>query len=1175
MRFLFGVVVAACVLWRAEARSISVEVRAPWPVYLSSSIMQAAEFVADFDAAQFWHFADGLCEIGTSQRIDALLQDASPDAQAELQALAYETAAHALPAALHHILDTSLGLGAYAPAAQFYYSLLDYDRETGGGGPCGADASAFAVLLPGGRALCSAADVAALQAGGPTAACPAGQGECAPGAGVGDSTTSGGWDHVYPGPGAAAAQVHLVLYGALGSGPFCEMHAAAKSAAAESAWLRYSARHAFLGQKAVSADTGLQGYGVFLDIKNMEYNTADTNDGDADKDKDKGEGKKDAAKDKDPLAGVTAGVDEQGLFFSTLLARRPGDAGELGMLREELARRQQERGQAEGKMKVWKIKDLGVQAVQAIITATDPAAKFAEIVHSFPSHATQLSSLRMRATVLDSLGAWQSAGMQQFLPHNALLVNGLRVDLGGSTFNVFDLLAAVRKELQTQARLQALGLAPARQEGLLRAAAAISSGRAVGQAAQGGDSATEGVVRIDVSKGGKHVVAFLNNLEKDAVYKRWPKSLRQMMMPSWSLHSIARNLYTLIFVVDPLTLEGTSLFMQMQAMHAQQYPVRFGIVPVCQDPEAAVGAGGLALEAGAGGDEAPAGRSDVCRLFAAARKHGEEVGFNFLGTLAAFVGEELQASMRGAGGADMDDVDPSTLPFPVVSRGRLKTLFADTLAVALSSHSALEHVAAATIALGAAEPLAYASNCTTYLSERGLRPNSFSLNGIVKEAAEIQGLMQLLGREQYILTQYARKKLITDKTPSIFSAVLALGRAYPRYHPLLEATELSFPDAPPSAQALAGTPFLEARVRVAPFLEATRGDAAECPGSCIERACNTTVVVAPVSAKGLESALAATTWLMGPGACAHRLALALCPAPAQRACVGGCSDVAKAAGAAALLQVELGAGALAAVHALLAAAVGGLDPVAAVEGAGVGGALLARVRGVYSGTEGPSALAAAEASARHVQDAFSLPTACDEFRPSAHVSYNARRVAIALDGVSAALHEADLALLAGIEWARAGQHLQPLLRAGAGLEVEEEAEGRGASDLLLRLASFAGEYGGGSKRHDVHGLLDEAGFTSSSGDSSAPAATAPFMFRVPAAQAPEGGAEGGAEGESAGGAAVQVYCVVDPLSIAGQRAAAVLPLLTASLQLPVTVILVPRTELSDFPLQVGCPLPRL
>ena len=39
-------------------------------------------------------------------------------------------------------------------------------------------------------------------------------------------------------------------------------------------------------------------------------------------------------------------------------------------------------------------------------------------------------------------------------------------------------------------------------------------------------------------QGAKSVVTFINNLERDAAYKRWPKALKQLTYPTWSLHTI-------------------------------------------------------------------------------------------------------------------------------------------------------------------------------------------------------------------------------------------------------------------------------------------------------------------------------------------------------------------------------------------------------------------------------------------------------------------------------------------------------------------------------------------------------------------------------------------------------------------------------------------------------------
>ena len=48
----------------------------------------------------------------------------------------------------------------------------------------------------------------------------------------------------------------------------------------------------------------------------------------------------------------------------------------------------------------------------------------------------------------------------------------------------------------------------------------------------------------------------------------------------------------------------------------------------------------------------------------------------------------------------------------------------------------------------------FISNSTEYVAARGFPLNSFSVNGIVRESTDLNnGLMQLLGREQYMLAQ--------------------------------------------------------------------------------------------------------------------------------------------------------------------------------------------------------------------------------------------------------------------------------------------------------------------------------------------------------------------------------------------------------------------------------------
>jgi hypothetical protein len=79
----------------------------------------------------------------------------------------------------------------------------------------------------------------------------------------------------------------------------------------------------------------------------------------------------------------------------------------------------------------------------------------------------------------------------------------------------------VRKELRVLSRLDEIPISRAtrRQVSQLLAASSLDSASS---------ASSPHLIRIDVSKGGKHVVSFLNNLEKDPMYRGMPRSLKVM-----------------------------------------------------------------------------------------------------------------------------------------------------------------------------------------------------------------------------------------------------------------------------------------------------------------------------------------------------------------------------------------------------------------------------------------------------------------------------------------------------------------------------------------------------------------------------------------------------------------------------------------------------------------------
>jgi hypothetical protein len=89
-----------------------------------------------------------------------------------------------------------------------------------------------------------------------------------------------------------------------------------------------------------------------------------------------------------------------------------------------------------------------------------------------------------------------------------------------------------------------------------------------------------------------------------------------------------------------------------------------------------------------------------------------------------------------------------------------------------------KHSSLATDAMSAASKEAgaihdFIFNSTLYIKSRGFPVNSFSLNGMVKDSADLgNGLMQLLGREQFYLSQLVQKGVLTDRTKSIYTTIM-------------------------------------------------------------------------------------------------------------------------------------------------------------------------------------------------------------------------------------------------------------------------------------------------------------------------------------------------------------------------------------------------------------------
>lgn len=145
-------------------------------------------------------------------------------------------------------------------------------------------------------------------------------------------------------------------------------------------------------------------------------------------------------------------------------------------------------------------------------------------------------------------------------PDAALFVNGLFFDT--DTLDVGALIETLRTELRVLDGLHRLGIEGSVAGSLL--ALDLSGAGAKDFAIDIRDSA----------------IVWVNDLENDAEYKRWPASVMDLMRPTFPgmLRNVRKNLFNLVLLVDPVLPESRAIVKLVESFVIHTAPVRIGLV---------------------------------------------------------------------------------------------------------------------------------------------------------------------------------------------------------------------------------------------------------------------------------------------------------------------------------------------------------------------------------------------------------------------------------------------------------------------------------------------------------------------------------------------------------------------------------------------------------------------
>jgi len=571
--------------------------------------------------------------------------------------------------------------------------------------------------------------------------------------------------------------------------------------------------------------TRLAGFGVRLDIRNVEYKVFDDRKKTSD----------------DELDGAMINLTESedlmpseflaGVNLTALEDNDDGEKSNILELRNKLwARHEAQQTQSQKIPPLWQRRQLPLQAT-AVLAAQGNGGKgdvlltLKQLVQDLPSVASTLVQAKIPPHVHQWANAlWEDPQISRVLSNAQFYVNGRATSVSRPSFNVFELLNVVRMEERRVQHMEKsitpkVSSLTSTQTALSRIQQAWIEGSSFGAGDEEDNDEDEeemrvmggrapqksNVFRIDVGRGWKQAVMYVNDVEKDSQYRQWTRNLQQMLMSmQYGMPpSVRRNLYTMTLVLDPTKTtvqnggtENGGLDLTMKLMQ-NQYPVRLGLVIVDEDDvqkcktwlqeeerEASMPCplDAPILKADDSLSDTPATARAVHRLIDFfLREYGEQPGAStaYVEYLISYVTEELETNGKLTMAALLNVHGSLLEMMGLVGPGDSK---AEAKAALLKNEKDL---LSGTNVYGKG---------LRFAVERGLSPGMSFLNGRPLPDDE-EGTHKVFSEEQqYLMGMIMNGQIRNDSPRSIYGKLLTGEGVFSRMHPLLNQGKAS-PDS--------------------------------------------------------------------------------------------------------------------------------------------------------------------------------------------------------------------------------------------------------------------------------------------------------------------------------------------------------------------------------------------
>ena len=332
--------------------------------------------------------------------------------------------------------------------------------------------------------------------------------------------------------------------------------------------------------------TKLHGYGIRLDIKNMEYRAYEDEGYHLENDE------KSADQNFTMSNSFLAGLNVSKLISRANAGDDDSSFASIVNLQTKLQQSHDQQHEMEKTIPpTWQTRILPLQAATVISSSKDPLFSLQDIAQNLPSRASSLVNIHVpkriqtAAEAIEEFPLLQSREIHSHPGPFAFYVNGKRFRIEKPRFNIFELLNTLRTEDMILSEMESsfnfsspkmyLALQKAFEMGddLFKS----SERKRTSMNPLMPEPKQDDRVRIDVGRGGKDAVIYVNNIEKDPQYSQY---LPNLQMLAYGVKQIRKNLLTFMIVIDPLSGHDVPALRFALYLMQTNLPVRVGIMMV-------------------------------------------------------------------------------------------------------------------------------------------------------------------------------------------------------------------------------------------------------------------------------------------------------------------------------------------------------------------------------------------------------------------------------------------------------------------------------------------------------------------------------------------------------------------------------------------------------------------